>query len=484
MKYKTKISLTLVGISSTFLLLALSTMIVETRGFVFQLITNQGISVAASAAAEISGDRVEKIKTPSDIGTPDYITVRDKLRAIRDAHRNENIYIKYIYTIYPNPQKPDEFLFGVDAEETQKDFSPPGGVDSGAAEDHLAKHRYRQYSSGSFSHDQWGTWLTGYAPIYNSKGQYVGSVGADLSASFVDRVLFRLVFHGLIILFISLLAALLAAHFLAKRATRSLLELDQATREIGKGNFSYQVNLKTGDEFQTLGESMNQMAHGLLEKERMKTGFAHYMSKTLMEKIISGEGCKLEGEKRKITVLFADIKGFTKIAEQLPPEEVMEMLNEYFGAMIDIVFKHNGMLDKMIGDALMAEFGIAVDDPQQEKNALATAIEMQQTLVQLRERWKKAGRPEFHVGIGIHTGEAIVGTIGSTSQMQFTAIGDTVNTASRLERATRKYNEEIIVSEEVIRSFQGEFPIAPLGDIELAGKENRIRAYAIRSKNP
>jgi adenylate cyclase len=146
-------------------------------------------------------------------------------------------------------------------------------------------------------------------------------------------------------------------------------------------------------------------------------------------------------------VLFSDIRGFTTIAESLPPMQMADQLSEYFGAMVDCVFRYAGALDKFIGDALMAYWGVPESDSHDAGRAVDAALDMQQALVSLNARWASEGRPLLSVGIGIHTGDAFVGNIGSPRRLEFTLIGDTVNVANRLCSLAR--GGEILVSDAV-----------------------------------
>jgi adenylate cyclase len=454
--------------------------IVQARGYVFKQLQNQAMSISASAASEINGDLVEQIKVRDDEKKPAYEQLRTYLRKIRDANRNKNIYIKYIYITYPSPTDPKQFLFGIDPEEAEKDVSHAGDPNPGATADFLYDHLNTQYSYPKMIEDKWGTWLTGYAPIYNSKGVYVGTIGVDISAAFVHNVLNQLILSGGIALAISLILTFIGANYLANRATFSLSRLNDSIKEIGKGNLGTRVELMTDDEFQELANAINAMCKGLQEKERLRAGFAHYVSQHAMERIAAAKGSlRLGGEKRKITVFFSDIRNFGTLSERLSPEEIISILNEYFNTMLEIVFRHHGMFDKFIGDAIMIEFGVPDEDINQEKNAVLTALEMQQAMVILSSKWKNEGKPVIEIGIGIHTGEALVSKIGYDKRMEFSAIGDTLDIASQIEGATRVYNEQIIVSESTFTALKNEFPSKFLGPLTIPGKDKQVNAYAI-----
>jgi adenylate cyclase len=387
--------------------------------------------------------------------------------------------VKYVYTLFPDPKDPTKFYFGVDAEESTKDLSHAGDPNDAVVDDDLPNNTSVPYTSGRLVRDHWGVWLTGYAPILNSKGNYIGTVGVDISSAYVNEIVAHLLVGNILVLVIGLVLSFLGAFYLAKQASESLHALAEAAQEVGKGNYATRVTICTKDEFYDLGESFNAMCVGLQEKEKIKMGFAHYVSQHVLDRIVKEGMPKLGGERRKITVFFCDIIDFTTIAEKMEPEAVMGLLNEYFQAMLEIIFKHDGMIDKLIGDAIMAEFGFLKEDSEQEKKAVLTALEMQNALAFLRAKWKKEGKPELRIGIGIHTGEAIVGTLGSKERLEFTAIGDTVNIASRLEHMTRELNVDIIVSEDTYKGLEGTFESQPLGSVQLHGKEQPINAYAI-----
>ncbi len=480
MKYRSKLYVFFLGISFCITILILTIIIVQARGYVFKQLQNQAMSISASAASEIDGNLVEQIKVRDDEKKPAYEHLRSYLRKIRDANRNKNIYVKYIYITYPSPTDPKKFLFGIDPEESENDVSHAGDPNPGATDDLLYEHTNSQYSYPKMIEDKWGIWLTGYAPIYNSKGIYVGTIGVDISAAFVNSVLNQLIFSGGIALAISLMLTFIGANYLADRATFSLSRLNESIKAIGQGNLKTRVELMTDDEFQELANAINAMCKGLQEKERLRAGFAHYISQHALERIAAVKGnLLLSGEKRKITVFNSDIRNFASLSQRMAPEEIVSILNEYFNTMLEIVFRHHGMFDKFVGDAIMVEFGVPEEDPDQERNAVLTAIEMQKAMTTLAAKWKNEGKPVVEIGIGIHTGEALVSSIGYEKQMEFSAIGDTIAIVSLLEEATHKLNEQIIVSESTFNALKNEFPSKILGPLPLPGTDKQVNAYAI-----
>jgi len=452
----------------------------QTRKALFEELKSKAIAIAATTAVEIDGDLVNQIQTVEDQKSPGYLKLQAQLRRARDANRSNDIYIKFLYITRPDPKNPKLFRFVIDPEEDPKDFSPVGQEDPATSQSFVSDHLREGYSFGKLVKDPWGTWLTGYAPVLDSKKNYAGTIGADIAGNLVEKSVNRVFYYVGLAFLASFIFAVFAATFLARYSSRALEVLANATLEIGKGDLKYRIPINTNDEFGALARSMNQMSEELEEKEHLKVGFSHYVSPHILDEITKSKGfTKLQGEKRKITVFFSDIRGFTHISERMKPEDVVALLNEYFKSMLAIIFKYNGMLDKLIGDGIMAQFGAPLNDPEQEKHAVLCAIDMQNELVILREKWKNEGKPPLEIGIGIHSGDAIVGSIGSEERMEYTAIGDTVNVGSRLETITRKTAYPIIISETTYNAVKDQFVCHDLGLMELIGREELIRVYGI-----
>ncbi len=177
--------------------------------------------------------------------------------------------------------------------------------------------------------------------------------------------------------------------------------------------------------------------------------FSSYVTERIVNELIKNpDMAKLGGERREITLLFSDVRGFTSFSEKHTPEEVVSILNEYLGAMTGIVFKWEGTLDKFIGDAILAFWGAPMHQENHAELAVKCALEMVSTLRQLQQKWPSEGKPALDCGIGINTGEVIVGNIGAEGKkMDYTIIGDHVNLGSRIESLTRKYNVHILMTD-------------------------------------
>jgi adenylate cyclase len=215
------------------------------------------------------------------------------------------------------------------------------------------------------------------------------------------------------------------------------------------------------------------------KEQELRDSLSRYVGKNLVEKIIQSKDKVLFGTERKeVTVLFADIRSFTSMSERMGAEEVVDMLNEYFSAMVDIIFRNNGILDKFVGDELMAVFGhlsSTADNPCD--NAVRTALEMQAATARLMDLRARQGKETFEIGIGINTGNGVIGNVGSKNRMDYTVIGDCVNIAARLQQAAK--GGEVIIGEETYQRLQGKFEVRKKGKIKLKNKAKPILCYLV-----
>jgi len=215
-------------------------------------------------------------------------------------------------------------------------------------------------------------------------------------------------------------------------------------------------------------------------REQIKDAFQHYVSATLVEEIIREPHLlKLGGERRELTVLFSDIRGFTTISERLTPEALADLLNEYLTPMTDIILARRGLLDKYMGDAIMAVFGAPLHFPEHASVACLAAIEMSQQLKILQAHWRERNIPPLHVGVGLNTGEMSVGNMGSKQRFDYTVIGDHVNLGSRLEGTNKFYGTEIIVSEFTKKAAGDGFLFRELDRLQVKGKNQGVTIFEL-----
>jgi adenylate cyclase len=222
------------------------------------------------------------------------------------------------------------------------------------------------------------------------------------------------------------------------------------------------------------------------EKRKMKKLFGRYVSKDVYEQLVANPAlARLGGQRREMSVLFSDIRGFTTVSEGGQPEEIVGMLNEYFTAMVDIVFRHKGTVDKFVGDMVMALFGAPLDDPHHADHAVETALDMIEELRRLNGRWASEGKLSgLDIGIGINSGPMIAGNIGSEQIMSYTVIGDSVNLGSRLESLNKQYGTRIIISEATRAQLKGTYQLRSLGEVVVKGKTRPVAIFEVVGPAP
>jgi class 3 adenylate cyclase len=285
-----------------------------------------------------------------------------------------------------------------------------------------------------------------------------------------------------------LVAAMALGIGIALSVARPLGDLIDHMRAVHDGDLTVRARVTGLDTVSVMAARFNQMVDGLKQRDFIKETFGRYVARDVVDVILAGR-VELGGERRTATVLFSDIRGFTRLSENMSPEEVVEFLNEYLDAMVDCVIAERGMLDKFIGDAVMAVFGVPISDGHAEDAARAAraALAMSARLDEMNTRRATRGLKPIDIGIGIHTGELVAGNIGSKKRMEYTVIGDSVNLASRLESMTKELHQRVVVSEATADFLKGnevvmrDMTLLSVGRLAVRGREHDVGVYALRS---
>ncbi|MFA4910702.1 MAG: adenylate/guanylate cyclase domain-containing protein [Desulfobacteria bacterium] len=220
------------------------------------------------------------------------------------------------------------------------------------------------------------------------------------------------------------------------------------------------------------------------EKKKIKGAFHYYLTASVINEMLKNpEKLKLGGEKKDLTVLFSDIRGFTTISEGLSPEMLVKLLNEYLTVMTDIVFKYDGLLDKYMGDAIMAVYGAPLDQEDHAERACYTALDMMDELKVLQAKWEAEGTPRINIGIGVNSGPMVVGNMGSQRRFDYTVMGDSVNLSSRLEGANKQYSTNIIIGEVTYEKVRDKFFCRELDSVRVKGKDLPVKIYELVGRN-
>lgn len=216
------------------------------------------------------------------------------------------------------------------------------------------------------------------------------------------------------------------------------------------------------------------------EKKQVKETFSRFVSKDVYQELMDDpRAADLGGRRATVTVLFSDLRGFTAMSEGRQPEEIVSQLNEYFSAMVEVVFANQGTVDKFVGDMIMALFNTPLSDEHHADHAVRCAVEMNRRLDEMNLRWKAEGKPELAQGIGVNSGEMVAGVVGADTVRSYTVIGDNVNLGARLESLCKTYKAEIIISEFTRALLKEEYPMQELGDVLVKGKSKPVKIYRV-----
>ncbi len=271
---------------------------------------------------------------------------------------------------------------------------------------------------------------------------------------------------------LALLAALVLSLFFAHGFSTPLRELVAATAEVRGGNFQTRVPVRSRDEIGKLAASFNEMTEGLAQKELYRTVLNMVADEKVAHALVNGQ-LALGGEVREISVLFCDIRGFTPLTQNMPPEEVIEMLNEHMTALTRVVKEHNGVLDKFVGDLLMAIFGAPVSHESDTLDAARAALR----LVRERDRLNETSRHPLKIGISIATGRVVAGCMGSFDRLNYTVLGERVNLASRL--CSQAQPGQVVIDQTTRERLGANITATPLPALNLKGFTGQVTAYEL-----
>ena len=444
----------LVGISCG-LLLWLS--LRKANNLAFDLIQEKVFAIAVSTAPRVDGDLVKQLTKPDQDGSDIYQEVRNKLREVRDGNLTGDLPVRFIYIIRPIAD--GEWEYVVDAEEDGDDKSYLGDIvefrnEFEKPDLHVAR------ADETYAEDSFGTWLTAFAPIRDSNGDAIALVGVDVAAHKVKGVLRDLLIGDLIAMLAALILAATLAIWLSRMVTRPLTELRDFVRIVGKGEYERRVTVRGNDEFGELAMAVNKMTEGLEERESFRGALVHYVrSQAADSKLPEEEEAESEEIQRRVTVLVAELKGFSQLSLSLGSERLFALLNEYFANMIDVILRHRGSLEKSSDDKVIAVFGSNRNDPHQERNAVEAGVAMQHKLQDLMEEWNIYTSDPVTLKIGIHTDEAKGRQGEHSDRLDYESVRKVLNTASSIASLDSQEDHGLIVSDKTADNLHNTFPL-------------------------
>jgi adenylate cyclase len=316
--------------------------------------------------------------------------------------------------------------------------------------------------------------LGAYSLVGVSGVGVVSQVSKARAYEATEKLIEKSVKVSLIVLF----ASIILVYLYSNSITNPLAVLVEMTERITNGTYNILIPKKANDEIGELAYAFEEMATGLEQRERLKNTFGKFVNKQLAQQALDGE-LTIGGERKNVTVFFSDIRGFTNMSETMKPEAVLHMLNEYMSAMVEVIVKWGGVVDKFVGDAIMAIWGAPITTTRDAQKAVLACLEMRQVLFDLNEKRTDEGKPAIAIGMGLNTGSAIAGNMGSSEKMEYTVLGDTVNLASRIESQTKELKTDFLINQTTLDACGLKLQTVPCKNIAVKGKEQLVQLHKV-----
>jgi class 3 adenylate cyclase len=437
------------------------------------MVGTQLLNIARTAALLVDPAVHDRLQRGAPADASAYAGVRERLATVQ----SEVVLATPIYTLADYDRARRRARIVVSSEDDQRagrDYPVAAELADPLAwtlEDGVARYT-GVYDNGK------GMWITAVAPIVHD-GKNIAALVVDYPVQiFLDRSR-ELAVAILQATLAGAVGALLLGLLFARRITRPISMLTGGVARVAGGDLSQSLPVRSGDEIGQLTRAFNGMVEGLRQRDFIRTTFGRYVSpevvKTLLE---SPEGLRLGGEKRVVTILMSDLRGYTRFAEHGDPAHVMEVLNGYLARMTEIVVAHGGTINEFIGDAIFAIFGAPLAHADHAERAAATALAMQRAMEEINADHAARGLPRFEMGIGLNTGEAVVGNIGSEQRAKYAVVGSAVNVAARVEGAT--VGGQIFMTSQTYEAIAAIAEVAPPLAIEVKGLSEPLVLHELR----
>ncbi|HEU4369520.1 MAG TPA: adenylate/guanylate cyclase domain-containing protein [Methylomirabilota bacterium] len=328
-------------------------------------------------------------------------------------------------------------------------------------------------------HNQSGTWITAFAPIRDGTGRVIAVLDVDYRVNvYVDR-LAALRVTVLLASVAGAIGSLLLGVLFAHRLTGSISALTHGALRVAEGDLSQRLKVRSSDEVGQLTQTFNAMLDGLRQRDFIRDTFGRYVSPEVARQILeSPGGLRFGGEKRDVTVLMSDLRGYTRFAEIGEPARVVAVLNDYLARMADIIIAHGGTINEFIGDAIFAVFGAPAAHPDHAERAAGAALAMQRAMTGINAAHERGDLPRFEMGIGINTGEAVLGNIGSEQRAKYAVLGNAVNVAGRVEGCT--VGGQIFISAATLERIRHIAEVGSPIPVEVKGLAGALLLYELR----
>ena len=448
--------------------------------------------VANQAVQILDSDRIDEYIS-MDETNEEYIKVENQLSLIRGTCKD----VEYLY-VYKIEEDGCHVVFDLDTEEVEGGL--PGEIIpfDESFTPLLPKLFAGEEIDPVITDDSYGWLLTVYKPIFNSENKCVCYVGTDISMqliannelTFFTQMVF--LFLGFVILIVAIVVwfvdytVVYPINSMTLRTSEFAYNAEDALEE--NVEKIKNLDIHTGDEVENLYHAflkMTQDTMGYVEEivnsaeriAQIHNTFGKVVAPEVRDYLLS-DNPDLGGKDFKITIMFCDIRGFTTISENLEPKEIVTLLNKYFTKLEKPIAQYGGIINKYIGDAIMVVFGAPLASKTHAEDALKAAVEMRAQLEELNKEFRKQGLPEFHFGIGLNSGKVLAGNIGTSSRLEYTVIGDAVNTASRIESLCKTYNTDLLISQNTAQLLPEDIQLKFIDEAEIRGKQEKIKLYS------
>jgi adenylate cyclase len=412
-----------------------------------------GLSIGL--AHVIDPEDVEHLRSSRDVGSPAYRRLRARLERV--AHEQPDV--KSLYVLRRG-EGATQLRFALDWVRRGSAAQVGQAYDARQAPQMLRAFDAPAVEPRLYE-DAWGLNLSGYAPLRDGRGVAVAIVGVDVDARYVDEIERRATVTTAALVGLALVLFVAGGMLLGRHVRRPLARIVETTSAIAAGDLGARTGLTRDDELGILAARIDRLALELRERDRLRAVFGRYVSEDVARRVLSEDAMNVP-RTRDVTALFVDIRGYSTFSEQVPPGEVIEVLNTYFTAMLDVVDAHGGCVIELLGDAILAVFGApdALDDHAAQ--AVRCALAMRERLVQLEAEWeadgharlwKDRGLPSFAVRMGIHTDRVVAGSFGTDRRTKYAVLGRAVAGAMELEALNKVLDSTLLVSAPVLAAL-------------------------------
>ncbi|SMP64163.1 adenylate/guanylate cyclase domain-containing protein [Desulfonatronum lacustre] len=453
----------------------------QARAAMLDSIRDQLKATAKISAMLVDGDILRELTEPDQTTSPEYLEIQELMGIIAQTSqeylfaytmRLENGQVRFIVDSPAHDDDGDGII-------SEDELPEPIGTLYPDPPMELLQGFVRPSSDERPHYDQWGASMSGYAPIHDSAGRPVALIGIDMTVATVEGKLAAIRQAGLISLFIALVVAMGMSWYFSRSIFRPLGKLQQALGKVGEGDYSQRLEESGPREIVASARSYNAMVTELREKALMKNSLGKILGTEAMDHLLKNR-LELGGEMHNATLLVCDLRGFSRLCQKLPPKLLVGLLNDYLTAMVEVIQRHGGIVDKFVGDMVLAVFGHPVPLEQEQRVALSAAKAMVARCDELNEQLRLGPELRLRNSIGLHSGPVLAGNIGSPERMEYTVMGHAVNVASRIERLTRPLDVRIAASADFTLNHDKGHGLTSVGTRPLPGMDEELEIYVLQ----